>query len=166
MVGSILRHVSPNVCGVLIAVFLNRVWCAIFTFKVFLFCTSSINVGFQLWCCITTKTRLGCIHSNFKPLRSSQATYGQHASRARLAMAGNKVLFEATFRQARADEYVPWFKRCSGLFLFLCRLSELCCPLCRNVTLDSDRPMVWHWFFCLFRVDALVWACCHTYSIV
>ena len=40
-------------------------------------------------------------------------------------MAGNtacvEVLFEATFRQPRADphEFGPWLKRCSCLFLFV-----------------------------------------------
>ena len=87
-------------------------------------------------------------------------------------MAGNNacvvVRLEATFRQPRADplEFGPWMKRCSCSCLFLCRRSELRCTLCRNVTLDSERPMVWHWYFCLFRVDASVWASCHTGSIV
>ena len=61
-------------------------------------------------------------------------------------MAGNNtcvdVLFETTFRQPRANplEFGPWLKRCSFLFLFMCRRSELLLPTVpkRDTGLQAD----------------------------
>ena len=140
LVGPFLRHVPKGMWGcdcwllgqsLVCHFFVNSTLALLSTLIVFwMFCTSAINVGYQLLVCIAVRrrpfSRAPRVSTNLsissRPRHAwsaSAATFyhpdqvsvcGQHASRARLTtwlatMHAGRCFFESTFRQPRANPH-------------------------------------------------------------